>query len=59
MALPVWRAITLLPIPRGSLAAMLRLDGLIYVIGGADSNGTVSSTIEVYNPLTDKWLFEA
>jgi hypothetical protein len=42
---------------RCSLAAVTGLDGLIYAIGGTNSEGAVS-TVEAYDPTLDKWVYK-
>jgi hypothetical protein len=43
--------------PRAWLAAVTGLDGLIYAIGGTNSEGAVS-TVEAYDPTLDKWVYK-
>ena len=31
------------------------IDGKIYIIGGFDENGSSTTTVETYDPMTDKW----
>eukprot|EP01138_Halocafeteria_seosinensis_P005603 gb/GECG01005726.1/.p1 GENE.gb/GECG01005726.1/~~gb/GECG01005726.1/.p1 ORF type:complete len:459 (+),score=61.89 gb/GECG01005726.1/:1-1377(+) len=39
-------------VPRSDLAAVLSpYDGKVYVLGGFDSNGTIRSTVEVFDPV--------
>jgi hypothetical protein len=35
------------------------INGLLYVAGGADSNGNAANTLEVYDPSTDTWTTKA
>lgn len=44
--------------PRGFHAAVTGLDGLIYAIGGVNSQGLVS-TVEAYDPSHNQWLTKA
>ena len=44
--------------PRGFHAAVTGLDGLIYAIGGVNSQGLVS-TVEAYDPSLNQWLPKA
>ena len=43
-----------MPTPRTGLAAVTGLDGMIYAIGGYNSEGPVS-TVEAYDPSLDQW----
>jgi N-acetylneuraminic acid mutarotase len=43
-----------MPTPRTEVA-VAALDGLIYVIGGFEGDGTPSAKVEVYDPATDTW----
>jgi hypothetical protein len=43
-----------MPTPRTALAAVTGLDGMIYAIGGQNSEGELS-TVEAYDPSADQW----
>jgi len=43
-----------MPTPRTEVA-VAALDGLIYVIGGLEGDGSSSAKVEVYDPATDTW----
>ncbi len=50
-----WMTKTPMPTPRCHLA-VIALDGLIYALGGTNTNGSIEySTVEVYNPSNDTW----
>jgi len=44
--------------PRFSLSASV-VNGIIYAIGGQNIAGTIFSTVEAYDPKTDKWTKKA
>ena len=44
-----------MPTPRFDHAAVLAADGRIYIIGGAEAYGHISSAVHIYDPLTDGW----
>jgi N-acetylneuraminic acid mutarotase len=43
-----------MPTPRTEVA-VAALDGLVYVIGGLEADGSPSAKVEVYDPATDTW----
>lgn len=43
-----------LPTPRSEIAGAA-LNGKIYIIGGFDETGQSTTTVEVYDPIADKW----
>lgn len=43
-----------LPTPRSEIAGTV-LDDKIYIVGGFDSSGRSTPTIEVYDPMLDEW----
>ncbi len=49
----IWETLTPMPSPRQD-PQVAALNGLLYVLGGDDLNGTVSR-MEVYDPETDSW----
>ncbi len=50
-----WSTRAPMPTPRCHLA-VVALDGLIYAIGGTNTNGSIKfATVEVYDPSTDIW----
>ncbi len=57
-AADTWTTKASLPIPRASFAATV-LDNKIYVLGGADDNGTDLNSMYVYNPDTNVWTARA
>ncbi len=50
-----WDLLKSMNIPRFYANAVKGKDGRIYVIGGVDSTGAMTSTMEIYNPATDNW----
>jgi PKD repeat protein/N-acetylneuraminic acid mutarotase len=52
-----WATLSSLPVPRDSAAAVA-LDGRVYVIGGANNAGALSSTL-VYDPVANSWSSRA
>jgi N-acetylneuraminic acid mutarotase len=58
-----WTAVAPLNIGRSSAAGATGADGRIYVIGGNTGVGvgaaSITDTVEVYNPSTNKWTFVA
>lgn len=54
-----WRLVSRMPTPRCHLAAAVE-NGLIYVIGGTDTSGSIHyQTMEVYDPATNSWFTAA
>jgi len=49
-----WRTLAPMPTPRTEVA-VAALDGLIYVVGGFEADGSVSAKVEVYDPISDTW----
>ncbi|MFN2476536.1 MAG: Kelch repeat-containing protein [Chthoniobacterales bacterium] len=49
-----WRSLAPLPTARQELATAV-LNGKIYVIGGYDENRRSTTTVDDYNPATDRW----
>jgi N-acetylneuraminic acid mutarotase len=49
-----WTTGAPLPTPRSEIAGTV-LNDKIYVVGGFDSSGRSTSTIEVYDPMLDEW----
>jgi Kelch motif protein/galactose oxidase-like protein len=49
-----WETLAPMPTPRTEVA-VAALDGLIYVIGGFEGDGSASDKVEVYDPATDTW----
>jgi N-acetylneuraminic acid mutarotase len=47
-----------MPTPRSEIAGVA-LNGKIYIIGGFDENGLSTTTVEVYDPIADKWTTAA
>lgn len=50
----LWYTVTSMPVPV-SFAASVIYQGKIYIIGGFDSNGIQSNTVQIYNISTDSW----
>ncbi len=54
-----WSTRAPMPTPRCHLA-VVALDGLIYALGGTNTNGSIKyATVEVYDPSTDTWTTAA
>ena len=53
-----WKVLNDLPTARQELAAAV-LNGKIYAIGGLDADVRATSTVEVYNPVTNTWATAA
>jgi N-acetylneuraminic acid mutarotase len=49
-----WQTLAPMPSARQELATAV-LNGKIYVIAGFDSGGASTTTVEVYNPVTNSW----
>ncbi len=52
--LGTWRTLAPMPTPRTEVA-VAALNGLVYVIGGFEVDGSASAKVEVYDPATDGW----
>ena len=50
----LWSTGAPLPTPRSEIAGAA-LNGKIYIIGGFDETGQSTTTVEVYDPIADKW----
>jgi hypothetical protein len=50
-----WTQVASMQVARTRFAASQGGDGRIYVFGGNDQNGSVLSSVEVYDPTTDTW----
>ena len=50
-----WTTGKSMPTPRSEIGAGFELDGKIYVIGGQNVHLKKLDTVEVYNPLLNKW----
>jgi hypothetical protein len=50
----LWTTGTPMPTPRSEIAGVA-LNGKIYIIGGFDENGLSTTTVEVYDPIADKY----
>ncbi len=56
LTVDAWDIYGAAPIPQGvNRAASVVVDGKIYVIGGIDSSGQSTRTIQVYDPATNRW----
>jgi N-acetylneuraminic acid mutarotase len=51
----IWITGTPMPTARSEVAGAA-LNNKIYIVGGFDETGRSSSTVEVYDPSTDKWI---
>jgi len=49
-----WQRMASKPAPVSNVGAVV-LNGNIYVPGGCDATGSVTTTVEVYSPLADSW----
>lgn len=49
-----WTSLASLPTPRSEVA-VAEVNGMIYVVGGFEANGSPSQRVEVYDPATDIW----
>ncbi|MGD8505605.1 MAG: kelch repeat-containing protein, partial [Candidatus Bathyarchaeota archaeon] len=58
MPSPSWRTKTGMSTARGQAAVVAGDNGLVYAMGGW-AGGLEFSTVEAYNPLTDKWTAKA
>ena len=46
-----WTVLSRAPYPRKSAGAVVELDGIIYVVGGADGFGNATATVQEYKRL--------
>ena len=53
-----WTTGTPMPTPRSEIAGAA-LNGKVYIIGGFDESGQITTTVEVYDPSADKWTTAA
>lgn len=51
---PEWKNVTTLPFERRAISLATR-DGKLYVIGGMQSKGGVTSNVEIFDPATGAW----
>lgn len=49
-----WRELAPMPTPRSGVA-VAELNRRIYVVGGFETDGSVSNKVEVYDPVLDSW----
>jgi N-acetylneuraminic acid mutarotase len=54
-----WRNKTSMPTACGQIAIETGNDGLIYVAGGHTGSGPGLTTVEAYEPITDRWTTKA
>ena len=53
-----WTTGAPIPTPRSEIAGTA-LNGKVYIIGGFDETGRSTTTVEVYDPIADKWTSAA
>lgn len=51
-----WQTLAPMPSARQEISTAV-LDGKVFVIAGYDVNGASTSTVQVYNPNTNSWIF--